>query len=443
MRFILACDQKWRDLPALTIIALYLKRLGHRAWIMSTKQFESMIPVVQPDCVLLNNFTEPRYLLLARRLRSAGITVAVLPTEGSTPTDRWGRIVGGAFSDFSLLDHHFVWSNEAAQCILAQGVLRQEQVEIVGCPRFDFAVDPFVRYCMTRAEFSQFVDLDPSAPIVCFASRYAISRIGRGGEEQRELYHSRARDVGFTTCLNEHGLSIDDVIDHHTRSLEIFLDAFIFAARARNDVQFVFKPHPNDDVGYLRDRLAEAGLSNARVAVGIYIADVLRASDVLVNADCTTSFEAWIHGLPVVEAQLNPNPMLGRPDIHAGNWLAFDNASVLGRIEDGLARRPIAPETLANRKWLIEKWFYRVDGKRCEAVAWGLDRLMKQRGIARATAGWMLNVPAGRSLRTVVKLKRRDGVMPAGVFDKVITRRDVRRMSRKLAPAIESRAMSA
>ena len=119
MRIVLACDQKWRDLPALVVVRQHLRKLGHQVVIVSTKSMESLLPVVQPDCVVLNNFWDQRYHKLAKQLRECGIAVVVLPTEGATPTDIWGPMIFGEYSDYSLIDYQMCWNRPSADGIAA------------------------------------------------------------------------------------------------------------------------------------------------------------------------------------------------------------------------------------------------------------------------------------------------------------------------------------
>ena len=171
MRVLLACDHKWRDLQSLVVIKLYLHQLGHTVSIVSPKEMETLIAVLQPDLVLLNHFWDERYQHLATKLRSFGIAVGVLPTEGAIPTSIWGPMVFGKFSDYSLLDLYLSWNEITANGIAEAGKLSEEKIKVVGCPRFDFTVPPLLQSCMSRGEFCSRLGLDPKRPVVAWASR--------------------------------------------------------------------------------------------------------------------------------------------------------------------------------------------------------------------------------------------------------------------------------
>lgn len=451
MRTVLVCDQKWRDLPSLVAIQRHLRRLGHWVFIVSTKQFEALLPVIQPDAVVLNNFWETRYHRLARRLRDSGIAVVVLPTEGATPTQTWGPMVFGAFSDYSLIDYQMCWNRTTADGIVEYGSMPREKLDVVGCPRFDFAVPPLVETCMSRDQLCQYLGLDPGRPVVSWASRYALAKMAYASPERRAVFDRRVEEIGYRQTLEMRGYTINELIDNYKTSLDAFLDAFATAARAKPDLQFVFKPHPNDDVGYISEHLGRHALSNVTQATGIYIGDVLRGSDVLVNADCSTSVEAWIHGIPVVDAQLHVDHIAGRPDIASGNFVARSEDEVVSLIDDCLDA-PTIPEDLAvNRDQFIEKWFDKVDGHRCTTAAQSLDSFMSAwgrrkkfypvshgggvRSVVKASLHWAAGVPSGYTIAQAIVTRSADRIKK-GQFDKVISRLDVSAQNRVLKPHI-------
>ena len=303
---------------------------------------------------------------------------------------------------------------------------------------------------MTRDELSAMLGLDPARPIVTWASRFALAKMAYATPEARAAFDRQLHGIGIAQCLERLGTTIQNHIDIFAESLDKFLQAFVRATRARPDVQFLFKPHPNDDVRYIESRIASAG-PNVRLAVGVYIGDVLRASDVLVNSDCNTSIEAWVHGIPVIDAQFRVDTHAGRPDIAAGNWIAKDADAVIALTDAGLADQTITPELSAKRAAFIERWFEKIDGRRCNVAARSLDRFLRVReprrrfypishggGAKHVTASalsWLMDLPGGYPLRQAHKVRARDR-MPGGTYDKVISRRDVSRIERRLRPLI-------
>lgn len=451
MRIVIACDQKWRDLPSLVVIKHHLHELGHRVFIHSTKIFESLLPIIQPDCVVLNNFWDIRYQKLAEKLRERGIAVVVLPTEGATSTHLWGPLVFGEFSNYSLIDYQMCWNAPTANGIAEFGSMPPEKLDVIGCPRFDFSVAPMKESCMTREQLCELLELDPSRPIVTWASRFALAKMSYASSEARKAFDRQLGRIGIAQCLNRRGYAVQDHIDNHIGSLEKFLDAFGLVAEARPDVQFLFKPHPNDDVNYIEKRLPSR--PNVRLAVGVYIGDVLRGSDVLVNADCSTSIEAWVHGIPVIDAQLRTDHIAGRPDISAGNWVATEADEVLALVDRGLTDPAVSPDLISARDQFIKIWYGNIDGRRCEAAARSLHGFLANFGnqrklypvaygggvkhVVKNGVGWILDVPGGTSLRDLRKSRLHIRSV-RGVYDKVISRRDVRKIEKQLSPLIAS-----
>jgi len=445
MKILFACDQKWRDLPSLVVIRHHLQLRGHRVFILPTKNFEALLPLIQPDCVVLNAFWDRRYCRLAEQLRAAGIAVAVLPTEGATPTHLWGPMVFGEFSDFSLIDYLMCWNHTTAEGIVEHGTMAREKIDVVGCPRMDFAVPPLVNSCRTRADVCAMLGLDPARPIVTWASRFALAHIENASAERKAAFYATLSEIGYTQCVERLGYKVEEHVLIYAVALQKFVEAFIAVSRARPELQFVFKPHPNDNVATIREQLSNGGLADPKIAVGVYIGDTLRATDVLVNSDCNTSIEAWIHGVPVVEAQLHHDYIASRPDIAAGNWKAETSDAVITLIDRALEFPSVSPEMKRVRADFIARWFGELDGRRGEQVAISLNRFLAARGGRRkfypfAPAGGMKN--AVKSGVTWMRGKRvrnpfRRGsqtARAAGVYDKVISRKDVIEMGERLKP---------
>lgn len=452
MRILFTCDQKWRDLPALVAIKYFLEQRGHRAIIVPSKEFEALVPLFQPNAVVLNHFWDRRYCDLSVRLRAAGIAVIVLPTEGSAPTSGfWASMIFGAYSDYSLIDYQLCWNAAWADGIAAYGSMPREKLDIVGCPRFDFSVPPLVETAMTRERFCAAMSLNPARSVVTWASRFAQAKMAYAKPEQRAAFDAISTEIGTKQSYQRVGHSLDDVIMVHKTLLDRFIDAFGYAARELPDCQFVFKPHPNDDIDYIQKRLNDVAPQSVKIAVGVYISDVLRGSDILVNNSCNTSIEAWVHGIPVIDAQLYDDPVTGRPDIAAGNWVATRPEDILQLIGRGLADRNVSPEIKAARQEFITTWFHRIDGKRCEAAAASLDRFLRTRSprkrfyslkngggamhVARQALAWLMDVPGGTAIREALHRRERNRIR-GGVFDKVITRSDVRAAQARIVPML-------
>lgn len=456
MRIVFACDHKWRDLPALVVIKIHLENLGYKVWLVSPKELDAMLPLLQPDLVVLNHFWDERYRRLAQRLRAHGIAVGVLPTEGAIPMFVRRQMVTGAFTDFSLLDFHLCWNEGVAEGIAATKKLPRDRLEVVGCPRYDFAREPLHGSCLSRDQFCQRFNLDPKRPIITWASRFAIAKKADASPEAIEAYANELGKIGFWADTEGRGHTVMDLIRTFRTSLDAFVDACSEIALRNPEMQFVFKPHPGDDVSYIERRLGKALANNVTLCLEVYIGDVLRASDVVVNSNCTTSIEAWVLDIPVVDVQIIDDKVSGRPDIQAGNRVARTIDEVEAGILSCLVDKSVAAHVKEARDTLIAKSFYRVDGQRCRAVADAVDRFLKtfdrtrrkrypiklgggfRRVLATAITFWS-GAPAGTGARKVLFGKRTE-LVRGGVFDKSLNQRDVSRTDARLRHLIERRA---
>lgn len=452
MHIYFLCDQKWRDLPSLTLIKMYLERMKYRVTIVSTKEAESLLWVFRPDCVVFNHMWDKRNVRLAHRLHAANVRVIVLPTEGATPTEIWGPMVSGEFSDYSAVDLYLSWNQATVEAILAAGTLPIDRLRVIGCPRLDFSVAPFKQSEMTRDQLCRHIGIYKERPIVAFASRFALARLACADEETVASFEKTVQEVGYAQCIERVGHRVRDVIKLQKEGLDSFLSALAHAASHLRDVQFLFKPHPNDDVKYTQSVLKKIGRPNTHLCVGFYIGSVLRASDVLVNSDCNTSVEGWINHMPVIDSQIFPDHTTapdGRPDIQECNWVGRSEEEVVTLINQGLGNYTISDKKRSLRNSFLERWFHKVDGRRCRTAADEIHSFLAdkpirgnrltmenaggRRNVVRSTTAYLLGVPAGVKLKEAFKHRQPNSINESnGVFDKVITRRDVSAMQKKL-----------
>lgn len=448
MRIVLFCDQKWRDLPSLCVIGLLLKAAGHKVTIASTKEVEPLLYALKPHVAVFNHILDKRYVRLANRLKDVGTKIVVLPTEGATPTHIWGPLVFGQFTDYSMVDLYLSWNKITADGLVANGKIPASAARVIGCPRFDFAKAPLRDTCMTREEFCARNGLDPARPLVTFASRFALAKLTYADANALEKVRADMYEVGFAQCVELLGYQLDEVFDYYRRGLDAFVDSYVAVARAFPNCQIVFKPHPNDDIHYIDKAISAHSLPNVRLVSDAYIGDVLRATDVLVNSDCNTSFEAWVQGVPVVDVQIVPDPITGRTDIQACNPVAATTDETVALVKSALEKAPLDPEKAQARSKLIKVWYDDVDGARCRAAAQEIHALAKaakaqrprrlplRRGEFRksitAIVRYKLGVPGGVPLRDFVLGNYSTVNRASGVFDKVVTSADVARMEAHL-----------
>ena len=309
--------------------------------------------------------------------------VVVLPTEG-TMRPEYESIGAGEFSDYSAVDLFLAWSGKSADDVGRRWSNAGTEALAIGCTRFDFHHPRFREAVTTREAFCTKVGLDPSRPIVTWATAYAYASLNVAAPPSRiAQFRREAVEVGLEECLRRIGIEVADLPAIFSEGRDVAADAFFEATTAMPDVQFVIRPHPLEDRGYYQRRLADAGGRNVRFCPQDYIWNILRASDVHVHRHCTTAVEAWLWGKPTIEMGMDRHAARAWPEREAGSDVAGDAKSLVELLRYRLAT-PVDAGLREYRSNHVRRWFGPVDGARCETAAQAIHRCARERRTASA-----------------------------------------------------------
>jgi hypothetical protein len=376
VKTLLLCDEKWRDLPNLCAIKLVLEGLGGRVLISATKDAYGHAMAFNPDVVVLNHLHSERYRMFSRILKENGRMVVVLPTEGGMRPE-FESIGAGEFSDYSDVDLFLAWSNKAADDVGRRWKNSGTESRAIGCTRFDFHHPRFEKAVTTREAFCTKLRLDPSRPIVTWATAYAYADLnGTAAKSSIVQFEQEAVEIGLKECLRRIGIDLVDLPAIFSEGREAAAEAFFEAAKALPDVQFVIKPHPREGLGYYLRRLADSSHPNVRFCPQDYIWNILRVADVHLHRQCTTAVEAWMWRKATIE--MGMDPARAWPEREAGSDFAEDTKSLIELLRYRLGT-PV-DEKLQGYRWdYIHTWFGAADGRRCEAVAKAIHQCALER----------------------------------------------------------------
>ena len=444
MRIQILCDQKWRDLPNVTAIKLVLEGYGHRVLVSTIKDAAAMAVAFRPDCVVFNHILSPHPQKLARSLQASNVAVVVLPTEGAMRPER-RSIADGEFVDAWPADLYLAWSDASANAVRARWSLDDKAVQTIGCTRLDFYTPRFRAAVKSREAFCRDLDLDPGRPVVTWASAYGFAEV-----EQDKKAHAKflqeTGDKGIAECYRRAGINPALIPSTQLEGRAASAAAFAALAVARPSLQFILRPHPNENREFYRRLIADNHLTNVRFCPQGYIWDVLNTSDIHLHRHCTTAIEAWMWDKPTVEMGMDRMHQLEWPDREAASDMAQSADELIAIVDHYVGGAKVKPSMRDYRRDYIHTWFGAADGQRCAAAGRAIHEMLLARGRRRNPLSPMsVQVPARQVAASVARyaLARKPnapwGSVPSEVFDprdKQITRSDVRDYSRLVAPAI-------
>ncbi|WP_102783239.1 surface carbohydrate biosynthesis protein [Thalassospira sp. GB04J01] len=438
MRIHLLCDHKWRDLPNLTALSVGLKKLGHSVLVSATKNAEAMISVYRPDCVVFNHLFSEAHRDLARGLKTSGVAVVVLPTEGAMRPE-FSSLLEGEFSDFSLADIILCWNKASANGIRKRWGRGEEFAPVVGCNRTDFYSESFASAVLDRESLCRRYGLNPDKKIVTWATQYGYAYLAEKKHSAGlDKWLNEIEDVGSKVCYERIGLQARNVPQLFSEDRASAAEAFFSLVTTRPDLQFLIKPHPIEDLSFYNKMIEQHQCSNVFFCPTDYIWNVLNATDVLLHRQCTTAVEAWIWNKPTIEMEMNAIPQWAWPDRERGSLIATSSEQLIEFVDRCLAGVILSDDMISLRTNYATECFGEIDGGRCRYTAEIIDRFLKERGPKRhffqSLKGIQTGVRSSISAALSYQLNRKPGQALLGsqldissqvAVDKLITKKDV------------------
>jgi len=427
-RISILVDVKQRDLPGYALLKETLEtRYPCSVALYPAGRDRSVALSFQPHLTVLSSVNSPQQIQWAFFLKSRGVLVAFVPTEGVPVLleEDFLDYMAGRHADLRPVDLHLVWNQDIHDRSVRNGWLRPERVELIGVPRFDFYHSAFRDLRPSREAFCRGYGLDPREPIVTWTTNYG----GTSLTPEQHLRGARLHKLDQVRALRDPVRYLENEID----SRELARERVTRWCLTHPDANVVVRPHPSEKRDYYEAVVADlAAKGRPRVVTASRepIWDVLAATDVLAQRCCTTGVEGCIMRLPVIEMQFNPDEINTNPLRDAGMDVVRTYEELEGALDHYLAGGKIPSEQEQARERFIETWFHRIDGKRTAACADALWRLVQlSPGDPRFSAN---ERRLGRAASVWREIQRVTGLQPSHIHrrpDTYITPADVRAWS--------------
>lgn len=385
-RICLIVDHPMRDLDGMTLLASELA--GRDAEVFLVPMYEAQeVFTLAPDMVLVNyvRFANAGFVEACDRL---GITVGVLDTEGGVrqDLDEYAAQVAPFVKRVRL---YCVWGRAQFAALDRGAGLTPGALQATGCPRYDWAIEPWRNAIARPAGMS-----DPS---ILINTNFPILR-PRFQSRQREIEQNVA-GMGYE---RDRVLRFIEESEHARAEV---IAAVVELARALPSVAIILRPHPFED-RHTYDE-AFAAHANVRIEQSGPVFEWIRYSRLVVHFNCSTAIDSMLLGVEAVHLDWIDAPQLSQPT-SAG---VSQRVRSVGELID-LARRAVAgdsltvsPELTAARRSAIEEYFVDDDGRAALRVADAILAVLV-RSAARPTPGWRYAVRALKaqgSLRAATK----------------------------------------
>lgn len=351
-RIALVVDHPRRDLAGIVLAAHELCQRGAVCYLVPLNLQSSELWALAPDVVVLN-FMRRGIDELARKLLDAGITLAVLDTEGGVWADP-DSYVELLWTDPALRARVSVvclWGPAMATELIRRELLHERQVSVTGCPRFDL-YHPVWR-CVLASE-----PLGQRARILIntnfsFSNPRFVSVEQNRRQFREEFTWPEARIADYEAAEQA---AIEGMIGL-ARGLAADFPA----------LEVILRPHPFEDPG--RYRAALQGAQRVVVDSEGPVQPQIFASTAVIQRSCSTAIESALAGVPALSPQWVPAPalipMAERVSVPCASYEEL--RCVVESLHTGRFRLPSAVEAAVCD--VIGAWFYRADGLAYQRVA--------------------------------------------------------------------------
>lgn len=381
-RILISVDHKWRDLPAYTVVAMMLERLGNEVMLVRHGFEIEFATVFKPQFALLIHVASTKQQRVVSELSNRGVGVGLMPSEGF-PTLREARgTFSGVDHDLSKIDRQYCWGNGVATLLQSNKTLKKGALKVVGCPRFDFYHSPFLMSACSRRALVEQLGFNPSVPIVTFATNFTQAQFH---VSNKKFMTAEARDQAYDKVFDRLSVSGDGLIEIPRRdfeSREILLESYLRLVRELDNIQFILKLHPSEEHSFYFDRLNKKDYQDLKgrlkIVTDSYIWKILQITDVEIKRSCTTGFEMKLLNKPTIELRLNPDEWLKSDEHAVGSLIVSDYNELKEAVLESIASSSTKAGQCSAQAQLIKKWFYKVDGMRCYELASDLDDLARR-----------------------------------------------------------------
>ncbi len=375
-----------RDVKTVSFLAFWLiHRYGHRVVIFGSQNELATLVCHRPEVIVLPHVRYARMAEAMAFARDRGTPIALLPSEGIPPWDDVIPLITVGAEEFRAdVALWMSWGRRAAQYCAAHRTVPNARIAVTGCPRFDTQLPPLRPLLPTRDEHRRRHGIPADAQVVTWFSSTIYANHPLGSEELvRRALEPRSSADFFNAHYDVRAVTYD-----HQTMYDHFIEIFARHAVAHPEVFHLVKPHPADQVGPIRARLAH--LPNVGIAPVAEPVDALMAyGDVQINWRCSTSFEAWYRDVeaPVITVE-HPNL---RSDYNVGltvgNEVVHDFAGFDAAVARYLGGGRPGPELVARRREFLDDYLHRPESTAAESCAREIDHLAGEAPPPRWTWG--------------------------------------------------------
>ena len=355
-RIALIVDHPRRDLAGLVLTAFELCQHNVTCHLIPMNLQYNELFALRPDFVLLNYLRRSSNERLAGQLAEAGIQFGLLDTEGGVWSD-FDSYTELLWSDKNLLQQASVvcmWGPKLAEHLTAEGFFAAKQIQLTGCPRFDF-YDPQWHSVLKNGSLNSGREKNPR--ILINTNYYTVNSRFASPEQNMRQMQARGWDR----------IRMENLLQAEKRAIEAMIDLAQNLAGDFPQAEIVIRPHPFETPETYHRSLKH--LRNVKVNADGPVQPHISRATAVIQRSCTTAIEAGLATIPTFSPQWfsAPSfmPMAESVSVPCNSYAEM--RSKLEAVFSGDYRS--AGEIQRRIETIVNDWFFRIDGSSYKRVA--------------------------------------------------------------------------
>jgi len=290
MRIGFTIDNPKRDLKGLIITSKNLIQEGHEV-VLFPMRYVSIDAILGQLDVMVFNYIRPNNLRLIKKLISNGIKIYILDTEGGILSedgldspDNWAR----SFKQLryhKYVDGYFFWGQRLYQAFKDHSGLKEDQLFLTGCPRYDQCHDEWSSIQEPRHKNHVLINTNFSS----INPKFSSSK----DEEKKVLVNAGWKKM-----------YVNNFFDEMSEAFLCLIEEIKKISTSMPNQEFILRPHPFENKNnYTKIFL---GYKNIKIDDGGDIFDAILGAKCILHLNCGTSVDAYLSGvLPISIEYLN------------------------------------------------------------------------------------------------------------------------------------------
>jgi surface carbohydrate biosynthesis protein len=358
-KILILVDHKHRDLPSLSLIGYYLKKLNYKVIFKALWNELELVKKEDFDAVIL-----PKPIYSKKRLylfKKKNIKIFVINTEGNPQDKKYKMRIQVA------PDVMYYWNKSQYELEKNDPIIRNTIKEVIGCPRIDFYSEHLKKVFLSKSELLDKLNLSDAFTITVATSTQDADFTS---EQLKEFDKKRQKFLSQTADYYEivaNMVKLRESISVIIKKLSIDYPK----------INILVKPHPNENISYWNKFIENLSNNNCKLVLGESINSLLNSSDLHISLNvCTTTFEALLCGINCVELHTENSKNLYEDEhLYLSNYVVH-NYNELSKILPSIMRKK---DTLDLRKKVnlyVNKYFFKNDGMRCIEYSKSINKIL-------------------------------------------------------------------